>query len=400
MKCILPAWLALFSIFIACPVCSQTPAPNPHAAQSCLAPAAWYSLNSDAPRLDKPAELLGAMAKRDVVLLGEHHDDQAHHEWQLQTLAMLHLLRPQLIIGFESFPRRVQPALDKWVAGELTVKQFLEQSDWKNVWNMPAELYLPLFQFARINRIPMIALNVDRRLTQAVRERGWEAVAVSEKEGVSRPAPASPAYVDMLFEVYRQHPESKGSESTGKNDPAFRRFVESQVTWDRAMAQALAQRSKAANLAERPLLVGIMGAAHVRSFAVPNQLRELGIDKVGALLPVESTEDCKGLKSSEADAIFALPPALDEAAPPPRLGVQVNQTEQGVFVNEVVPGSLAEKTGIQRGDRIVSLAGTPVSKTSSVIATVRAQPAGTWLPVQLRRGEQTLDLVIKFPPQK
>ena len=66
-----------------------------------------------------------------------------------------------MVIGFEMFPRRVQPALDRWVAGELTEAEFLQQAEWGKVWSMPAELYLPLFHFARMNRIPMLALNID-----------------------------------------------------------------------------------------------------------------------------------------------------------------------------------------------------------------------------------------------
>ncbi|HSQ04928.1 MAG TPA: ChaN family lipoprotein, partial [Burkholderiales bacterium] len=151
MKPLLPALLYLAALLMTRPVEAQTRPDGPSTVPRCVPPSAWYTLEPDAPRLAKAGELLGAMAKRDVILLGEHHDDEAHHEWQLQTLAALHLLRPQMVIGFESFPRRIQPVLDRWVAGELTVKQFLEQSDWKNVWNLPAELYLPLFQFARIN---------------------------------------------------------------------------------------------------------------------------------------------------------------------------------------------------------------------------------------------------------
>lgn len=101
------------------------------------------------------------MAKRDVVLLGERHVSEDDHRWQVQTLAALYALRPDMVIGFEMLPRRVQAALDRWVAGELTVKQFLEQTGWDDIWGMPAELYLPLVQFARINHIPMLALNID-----------------------------------------------------------------------------------------------------------------------------------------------------------------------------------------------------------------------------------------------
>ena len=367
---------------------------------TCLAPAAWHTFRDGAPRPASARDLLSHIAQRDVVLLGEQHDDARHHQWQLQTLAALHLLRPEMVIGFESFPRRAQAALDRWVAGELTVKQLLEQTEWEKVWNFPPELYLPLFQFARINRIPVIALNVDRALTEAIRNKGWEAVPAEQKEGLSRPAPASEAYLDVLFEVFKEHsqPAQKKSQAFGKNDPAFRFFVESQITWDRAMAEALARRLGEA--ARRPLVVGIMGSGHIRDgHGVPHQLRDLGVRNVGALLPLNATRDCNEIKSGLADAIFAVPDVPGDQAPPPRLGVRLGETGGEVRVVEVVPGSLAENTGLQHGDHIVSLAGAPVTKVGAVISAVRAQPAGTWLPLQVRRNQRMLELVVKFPRQ-
>jgi S1-C subfamily serine protease len=88
-----------------------------------------------------------------------------------------------------------------------------------------------------------------------------------------------------------------------------------------------------------------------------------------------------------------------DQAPPPRLGVRLAETGGEVRVAEVVPGSLAENTGLQHGDHIVSLAGAPATKVAAVISAVRAQPAGTWLPLQVRRNQQMLELVIKFPRQ-
>src|SRR5512141_2409688 len=137
-------------------------------AHACLAPASWSVPDGQRPRVTPAGTLLTEMAKREVVLLGEHHDQDDHHRWQLHALAALHAQRPDMVIGFEMFPRRVQPALDRWVAGELTVRQFLEQSEWARVWDVPADLYLPLFQFARINRIPIVALNVDAKLNTAI----------------------------------------------------------------------------------------------------------------------------------------------------------------------------------------------------------------------------------------
>ncbi|MFN7087373.1 MAG: ChaN family lipoprotein [Burkholderiales bacterium] len=388
-----------FAIVSATHAQEKTPHPS---APACLTPGTWYALADAPPRPQPVPELLAALAKREVVLLGEQHDDADHHQWQLQTLAALHVLRPDMVIGFESFPRRIQPVLDQWVAGELSVKQFLERAEWQKVWDFPPELYLPLFRFARLNRIPMVALNVERSLNEAITNGGWDAVPDEKKEGLSRPAAASAEYVDFLFDVFREH-SSVGGKKTAtldKDGQAFRFFVESQITWDRAMAEALARRVRAGAGERRPLAVGIMGAAHVRhGYGVPHQLRALGITDIGILLPADSRRDCAWLKPGAADAVFALA-TLPHDVPPPRLGVRLETANGGVKLAEVTTGSLAEKTGLKRGDIIVALAGAPVSKIGSVIAAVRAQPAGTWLPAQIRRDGETLEFVIKFPPQQ
>ena len=371
-------------------------------AQACLAAPGWFALDAQGPRAVAGAEALAQAARRDVVLLGERHGDRSHHQWQLQTLAALHQLRPRMAIGFESFPRRAQPVLDRWVAGELTERQFLELSGWEKVWRFPAELYLPLFHFARLNRIPMVALNVDRGLTEAITRRGWDAVPDAQREGVSRPAQAPAGYVDSLFEAFRQHERVAGEATAGfgREAPEFRFFVEAQTTWDRAMAETLARALDDSRGGERPLVVGIMGGGHVRGgFGVPHQLRDLGVRGVAALLPVDPRHDCASLKPGLADAVFAMPTLPLDGPAPPRLGVRLEQVEGGVLLADVTAASLADRSGLQRGDRIVSLAGVPVMRVGNVVTAVRMQPAGTWLPLQVRRGEDTLDLVIKFPPQ-
>jgi len=395
--------LAAIAMICAVPARAQEQPAHPVPKEACLAPAAWYTLAGDKPRTAPARELLGDMARREIVLLGEQHDDAGHHQWQLQTLAALHVRKPQMVIGFESFPRRVQPALDRWIAGELTVKQFLEQTGWEKIWNFPSELYLPLFQFARINRIPMVALNVERTLTEAIANQGWDALPAAQQEGVSRPAPASNAYRDFLFEVFKAHSRRRAGETgtPDKNDTAFRFFVESQMTWDRAMAEALARRLDAGPGNVRPLVVGIMGSGHVRNgHGVPHQLRDLGVSNIATLLPVDTRQDCESIRQGFADGVYAIPEIPRDQPPPPRLGVRLEEVEGSVTLANVSAGSLAEQTGLKPGDRIVSIAGVPVVKMISLISAVRLQPDGTWLPMQIRRGTETLDVVIKFPPRQ
>lgn len=379
--------------------------PSAHAflhKDACLSPGAWTALEQE-PRSIPAAELLSNMAQREVVLLGESHDDDDHHRWQVHTLAALHTLRPNMAIGFEMFPRRVQPVLDLWVAGELSLKQFLVQSEWDKVWSMAPELYVPLFQFARINRIPMVALNVDSALNKAIRESGWDQVPESLREGVGRAAAPHADYRDFLFDVYRAHPPRQGeqrerSDTSGKTDTDFLRFVESQTTWDRAMAEALARRALTREPDGRPLVVGVMGSGHVRyGHGVAHQLRDLGFRSIGTLLAVPASGDCKELKSGLADAVFALPMQARAAPPPPRLGVQLDEKDGHVRLVKITGGSLAERTGLQVDDRVLEIGGVPATRTAQVVAAVRSQPPGTWLPVRLQRGGETLDLVIKFP---
>ena len=65
----------------------------------------------------------------------------------------------------------------------------------------------------------------------------------------------------------------------------------------------------------------------------------------------------------------------------------------------VSAGSLAEKTGLRAGDRIVDIAGRPASGSGDAVAIIRRQPPGTWLPLRIARGDSQLDLIIQFPPQ-
>ncbi len=350
-------------------------------AQDCPAPG-WLRLDGERPSAVAPGALIADMASRDVVLLGEHHDEADHHRWQLHTIAALHAQRPRMVIGFEAFPRRVQPTLDRWVAGNLTAAQFLAEVKWEEVWNMPPELYLPLFEFARLHRIPMVALNVERTLTETVGIKGWDAVPEAEREGVSRPAPAPKAYVDELTRIHKEH----------KTEIPLANFVQAQQTWDRAMAQALAPHAAGS------LAVGIIGSGHLRhGYGVPLQLRDLGVKRVGTLLPIESSA-CRELVAGLADAAFVLPQRPAVKPPPPRLGVQLEQDGDTVRLAEVTSGSLAERTGLRKGDVVAAAAGKPVKRVRELIAAVRAQPDGTWLPLQVRRAGEVHELVVRFPP--
>jgi len=361
----------------------------------CVPVGTWVAPGAPPQRLAS-RELFARAAARSVVLLGETHDNAEHHRWELQTIAALHALHPDMVLALEMFPRRVQRPLDRWVAGELTQDEFLTAAEWRAVWQFDPQLYLPMFHFARMNRVPMVAVNVESALTRAVAKDGFDAVPEEKREGVTRPAPATDAYIETLLDAYSRHAHAgQGDAKVDRNDPAFKRFVESQLVWDRAMAQGIAGA-----LARSPsaLVVGVMGSGHlVNGFGVVHQLRDLNVSKTMVLLPWDHGTDCAGLAVGLADAVFGVMPP-EKPAPRPRLGVSIELTSDGVAVREVEKGSVAEATGIQGGDVVLEIAGLPARQPGEVVEAIQRQAPGTWLPIKVRRKGETLDLIAKFPP--
>jgi hypothetical protein len=66
---------------------------------------------------------------------------------------------------------------------------------------------------------------------------GWSAVPVGAREEITDPMPDDDAYRLALAEVDAEH--ACREPDTVLATPGFARFVEAQLTWDRAMAQAL-----------------------------------------------------------------------------------------------------------------------------------------------------------------
>ena len=381
------------------------PAPKAADAALCKDTGRWLLTGGKRLQPTLPAGPLSEAAAGEVVLLGEQHDQDDHHRWQLQVLAALQAQRPDMVIGFEMFPRRVQPVLDRWVAGELTESDFLAQSEWNKVWSMPAELYLPLFHFARINRIPMLALNIEPTLTRAIAEKGWAGVPAAQREGVGQAAAPLADYEDFLFEIHEQHALARGksADKAARSDAGFRNFVDSQLAWDRAMAEALVagRQRHVGTDGHLPLAVAIMGNGHVRyGHGVAHQLRDLGENSIGQLMPVGADTACGELRAGLADAVFAVPVARPSAPPPPRLGVALEEHAKGVRIAEVTAGSLAQRTGLRPDDIITEVAGKPAKRPLHLIAAVRAQPGGTWLPLKLQRGEELIEMVVRFPVER
>ena len=375
----------------------------------CVPEGKWITSAGDS---HSPKDIIHSLSKTKVVLLGEDHDNPEHHRWQLQTLSAIYALEPNMAIGFEAFPRSTQKILDQWVAGEIKEKDFLDAVDWEKIWRFNKDFYMPMFHFARMNRIPMYALNVNRELVSRVGGEGWDNVPEEEREGVSKPVEPSKDYVEVLAQVFAQHmpkhahaveegemPELSDEdikEITGK--ASFQRFLQGQLLWDRAMAEML---NRSITKDKHAVVVGILGAGHIMGdYGVPHQLNSLGTKNIKTLMAWDGTIECQQLLDGAVDIAFGIVEIerkdLEAEDDRPRLGVYL-ENKDGVLITRLVKDSVALAAGIEVDDKIISIAGKPAEKVSDVVKAVKATAYGTWLPMKINRGGKEIELVAKFP---
>ncbi|MEO8503002.1 MAG: trypsin-like peptidase domain-containing protein [Acidobacteriota bacterium] len=75
--------------------------------------------------------------------------------------------------------------------------------------------------------------------------------------------------------------------------------------------------------------------------------------------------------------------------------------QRGALVTKVYPGSPGFRAGLKDGDAIVSVNGLPIAAREDVTTAVYSVAVGSAIPLQLRRGDQTLSVQLRpeSPPQ-
>jgi hypothetical protein len=247
-----------------------------------------------------------------------------------------------------------------------------------------------------MNRIPMVALNIDTSLRRAVAKKGLSGVPENEREGITAPAAPSSAYLDYLLPIYAEHErDGKKKGEALKDDPDFRRFVEAQQLWDRAMAQAI---HSAADRPEKPLVVGIMGSGHIK-----HGRRTPSIE--GPRLP--RSVPCRPDPGRPVGNWLAEQLTRSSAAPGGGAMNELPRQRPGIrlkWCRMAAPacwrgekGSIAEAAGIRDNDLISEAAGTQLKRLDDITGIVKRQAPGTWLPLKLKRDGDIIELIAKFP---
>ena len=261
----IPQPVALVSAFVASVLLLWLPGDRAHALGLEIGSAPLiYRPNQ---QVESAAIVLQDLAKAEVVYLAETHDRPEDHQAQLYILQELHRLRPNLAIALEMFQRPYQPAIDRYLAGDLSEMELQSETQYQKRWGYPWEFYIPILRFAKQKKLPVVALNTPTEITRKVSRTGLDSLTLAEQQWIPpksaiRLEPA--AYRDRIRQIYDEIHAGSG------NSANFEKFFLAQVLWDETMADRIAS-----TLQKRPdtLIVVLVGQGHVLyGDGIPNRV--------------------------------------------------------------------------------------------------------------------------------
>ncbi len=328
--------------------------------------------------------LIDKLADKRVVFVGEQHDRYEDHLNQLAVVAGLHEKDKDLAIGMEFFQQPFQPHLDAFIAGEISEKEMLRRTDYFERWRYDYRLYRPILRFAREHGIPLVALNLEREITEKVGDGGIESLSPEERARI-------PAEIDRDDVAYRQRVMAVFEHHPQKDNANFEHFLDVQLLWDEGMADRAARY-----LRENPSksMVILAGAGHVEhGQGIPKRLLRR--------VPSESAIVLNGIvrELDPGVADFLLYPQRVELPASGLLGVllDLESEGEGVGVQGFVENSGAKAAGIEEGDRIVKVGDDEIASYADIRIALLGSGPGQKIPVEvLRKHVITADQRLRF----
>lgn len=332
------------------------------------------------------AEIASRVADKTIVYVGEKHDRYGDHLVQLEMIQALHRHHPKLAIGMEMFQRRYQKSLDDHISGETETQTFLKESHYFSTWRFNYHLYEDILQYARANRIPVVALNQDNELVRKVANEGLENLSSEEKGRIPDELILDDEpYKKRLRSVFEMHQTNLDGDSIPQE---FEYFHQAQILWDETMAESIANF-----LTNRPdyHMVVLAGSGHLAYGAgIPKRVyRRIGKD-YAIILP----DPGEPLELGLAD--FIIFPSEVQAPEDAKLGIMLDSSDGLLTVAGFSRGSGAEKAGMEKGDIVLAVDGQKVEDFDDLRVFLATRHVGDVVRVKVRRDKATVELDVEL----
>ncbi len=332
------------------------------------------------------SEIASRVADKTIVYVGEKHDRYGDHLVQLEIIQALHRHHPKLAIGMEMFQRRYQKSLDDHISGETEIQTFLKESHYFSTWRFNYHLYEDILQYARANKIPVVALNQDNELVRKVANEGLESLSPEEKGRIPDELILDDEpYKKRLRGVFEMHQTNLDGDSIPQD---FEYFHQAQILWDETMAESIANF-----LTNRPdyHMVVLAGSGHLAYGAgIPKRVyRRIGKD-YAIILP----DPGEPLELGLAD--FIIFPSEVQAPEDAKLGIMLDSSDGLLTVAGFSRGSGAEKAGMEKGDIVLAVDGQKVEDFDDLRVFLATRHVGDVVRVKVRRDKATVELDVEL----
>lgn len=314
--------------------------------QATVADGLIYDLENK--RMIDEAGLIERLSGKRLIFIGEYHQHDELHRRQLKIISGLFERNKKLAIGLEVFDRSRQTLLDDWTAGKLTEEEFHKMVLGEILNFATFSVYYPILDWARKNKVTLIALNAPRSVTGKIAKSGMGGLTDDDKKWIASDVVVGPEeYKNRVIGVFKGHGMHGGSFNLDN-------FFTAQVVWDETMAETLVEffwSNPSADLT----VVSIMGNEHVfRGHGVPSRVaRRQAVPTATIIMPY--IEEDEVYTSREADFIWTAKPEKKSARL--SLGVNLDVLDNKVIIKSVAAGSEAERIGLNEGDRLVRING-------------------------------------------
>jgi len=188
-----------------------------------------YRIVSPKNKVISIQDLSRKIKNANVVLIGEWHTHSGIHRFQADLLKVMFLQNPNLTLSMEQFTRESQEIVDQYLAGEIGETTLIKKA---NTWPNYESDYRPLVEFAKLNKLDLIASNAPNNIVSCIaregldyinrlpaKERAWLADSITTKQSAYK----------TRFLASMHHGD------VTQNNQQFA----AQMTWDETMAESI-----------------------------------------------------------------------------------------------------------------------------------------------------------------
>lgn len=342
---------------------------------------------------------------KDFILVGESHTNPCDHAVQAHIIEILAQSGMHFSIGLEMLPVTAQPVLERFNAGRISPHDLGREVGWEKLWGHPYAQYLPIFEKARAYGLPVVALNIPRKVVNRYRDQGTAGLDEGERNLLPRRiVEASPVQRNALLEQVDMHQKMREAEPargdlvpSASNPMASmaERFFLVQALWDSMMAeQALAWRSRL----DLPMLI-LAGSGHVEhGWGIEYRLQTLDAQaRCLSIMPVRDREDFQmqadaSQRALPGDSLFFSCPSQHKS----RLGMNIVFESGQLKIDSVDTDSLADRAGMRPGDVLIAAGGNNLTEVTDLhFAAMASSRQKKPLQLTVRRANQ--DIVLHIP---